>query len=47
MGAGSTRFFTKQTVTTRTDFVKNQRMVGHFALFMLWIAVLYSVFTGG
>ena len=42
--------FTKRTVTTRTDFVKNQRMVARFALSMLtlmWLAVLYSSFFGG
>lgn len=42
--------FTKRTVTTRTDFVRNQQMVARFALSMLtlmWFAVLFNVVLGG
>ena len=43
-------FFTKRTITTRTDFVKNEQMIARFALFMatlMWFAVLVSIFIGG
>jgi hypothetical protein len=43
-------FLMKRTLTTRTDFVKNQRMVARFALSILtvtWFAVLCSSFFGG
>ena len=43
-------FFTKRTITTRTDFVKNEQMIARFMLFLttlMWFAVLVSIFVGG